>query len=186
MSKPHTPHSHTPWDELTTARQRLAKTIAHVHGHETFERPSLKDDVKASTDLEVFIDSKDRVLTSLKSTSMLNDLDDDGYLENEYQGGENPIILDLEYDESRDDRETAPFGYDSAFNAIVSQILEREGLTREALGNVDWDDYNDIIDAVNAAVGRVVLVIVSEPSRYRFTEGAFSKVEKELEEDEDD
>lgn len=183
MSTSHPSQNHTPWDELTPARQRLAKTIAHVHGPETFERPVLKEDVEDSSDLGDVIDSKDRVLKSLKSTSMLNDLEDDGYLENEYQGGENPIVLDLEYDENRDRKEVAPYGNPSALSTIVFQILDRESLSEGRLGDVDMTNFNAVIEAVNRAVGRTVLVTVSESSEYSYANGTYDVVTEAIEED---
>lgn len=178
---------HTPWDELTTARQRVAKTIAHVHGPQTFERPALRDDVEDADDVEEAIDDKERVLTSLKYTRLLNDLVDDGYLVLEYQGGRNPIILDVEYDADRDTRSAAPFGDTSALHTLVAQVCDREGITRDLLEEVDNPyDFNEVRDKVNEAVGRTVLQPYADPSKYRFTKGTYSLVSEKAEESEDD
>lgn len=171
----------TPWDELTTARQRVALTIAHVHGPTVFERPDLLDDAEDSDDLDTVIDDVDRVLTSLQYTTLLNELVADGYLVKERQGGKNPIILDLEFDEDRDEREVAPYGATSRLWDIVAQVLDREGLTESALDDVDEDDFNEVRDAVNRAVGRTVLVTVADASQYRFTKDAYPVVREKVE-----
>jgi hypothetical protein len=178
---------HTPWDELTTARQRVAKTIAHVHGPQTFERPALRDDVEDADDVEAVIDDKERVLTSLKYTRLLNDLVDDGYLVLEYQGGRNPIILDVEYDADRDTRSAAPFGDTSALHTLVAQVCDREGITRDLLEEVDNPyDFNEVKAKVNEVVGRTVLQPYSDPSKYRFTQEAYAVVFEKVEDAKDD
>lgn len=178
---------HTPWDELTTARQRVAKTIAHVHGPQTFERPALRDDVEDADDVEEAIDDKERVLTSLKYTRLLNDLVDDGYLVLEYQGGRNPIILDVEYDADRDTRSAAPFGDTSALHTLVAQVCDREGITRDLLEEVDNPyDFNEVKTKVNEVVGRTVLQPYSDPSKYRFTQEAYAVVFEKVEDAKDD
>lgn len=175
-----------PWGDLTTAQQRVAKTVAHVHGPTTFERPDLRKDVKASSTVAGVIDDKDRVLTSLKYTRLLNDLVDDGYLVKEHQGGQNPIILDLGYEEERDKWEVAPYGATSRLWDIVAQILDREGLHDSALDDVDENDFNEIRNAVNAAVGRTLLVTVSEASKYRFRQDPYKVAREKGEEFKDE
>ncbi|WP_277543237.1 hypothetical protein [Haloarcula laminariae] len=178
---------HTPWDEVTTARQRVVKTIAHVHGPQTFERPDLRDDVEDSVTVEAVIDDKDRVLTSLKYTRLLNELVEDGYLVKEFQGGTNPIILDVEYDSNRDTRNAAPFGDTSALHTLVAQVCDREGITRDLLAEVDSPyDFNEVKEKVNAVVGRTVLHPYSDPSKYRFTKETYPLVCEKVEESEDD
>ncbi|REA05536.1 hypothetical protein DEQ92_04455 [Haloferax sp. Atlit-6N] len=172
---------HTPWDELTPARQRVAKTVAYVNGPQTFERPNLHDDVKESTAVEDVIDDKDRVLTSLKYTRLLNDLVDDGYLTLEFQGGTNPIILDVEYDSTRDTRNAAPWGDASALHTLVSQVCDREGITRDLLSEVENPyDVNQVRQKVNEAVGRTVLLPYADPSEYRFTKETYSLVSEKV------
>lgn len=179
----------TPWDELTTARQRVALTIAHVHGPQTFNRPDLRNEVKDADDVEDIIDDKDRVLTSLDYTRLLNDLTEDGYLTKEFQGGTNPIILDIEYDSDRDTRNAAPWGNASALHTLVDQVCDREGITRDLLDEVDNEyDFNEVKNKVNEVVGRTVLQPYADPSKYRFTkEGyllVFEKVEAARDSDE--
>ena len=176
----------TPWDELTTARQRVALTIAHVHGPQTFNRPDLRDDVKDAGDVEDAIDDKDRVLTSLKYTRLLNALTEDGYLVKEFQGGTNPIILDVEYDSDRDMQNAAPFGDTSALHTLVAQVCDREGITRDLLDEVENPfDFNEVKDKVNEAVGRTVLQPYSDPSKYRFTKEAYPLVREKFGESDD-
>lgn len=175
-----------PWDDLTATKKRVAKTIAHVNGPTTFERPDFQDDVEASSTVEEVIDDKERVLTSLDYTRHLNDLTDAGYLVKESQGGKNPIILDLGYDEDRDDWEVAPYGNTSRLWGIVSQVLDREGLSDGALGDVDENDFNDVRDAVNVAVERTILVTVSEASEYRFRQEPYNLVRAKTEEARED
>ncbi|SEA23468.1 hypothetical protein SAMN04488065_2379 [Haloplanus vescus] len=168
---------HTPWDELTTARQRVAQTIAHVHGPQTFNRPDLREDVEGSDTIEDVIDDKERVLTSLKYTRLLNDLVEDGYLVKEFQGGTNPIILDIEYDSERDTRNAAPWGNTSALHTLVAQVCDREGITRDLLDEVGNPyDFNEVKHKVNEAVGRTVLQPYADPSKYRFTKETYSLV----------
>jgi len=177
----------TPWDELTTARQRVALTIAHVHGPQTFNRPDLRDDVEDADDVEDVIDDKERVLTSLDYTRLLNDLTEDGYLVKEFQGGTNPIILDVEYDSDRDTRNAAPFGDTSALHTLVAQVCDREGITRDLLDEVENPfDFNEVKAKVNEAVGRTVLQPYSDPSKYRFTKEAYPLVREKVEESDDE
>lgn len=171
----------TPWDDLTTARQRVALTTAYVHGPTTFERPDLLKDAREEAGLDTVIDDVDRVLTSLQYTTLLNELAVDGYLVKEHQGGKNPIILDLEYDEERDEYEVAPFGYLSRFHTLVDQVLDREGMSRARLEVDDENDFNEMREAVNRAVGRIVLVIVSDASQYRFTKAGYNIVRPKVE-----
>lgn len=176
----------TPWDELTTARQRVVLTIAHIHGPQTFNRPDLRDDVEDADDVEEVIDDKERVLTSLRYTRLLNDLTEDGYLVKEFQGGTNPIILDVEYDSARDTRNAAPWGDASALHTLVDQVCDREGITRDILDEVDNRyDFNEVKDKVNAVVGRTVLQPYADPSKYRFTQEAYSLVFDKVEEAKD-
>ena len=176
----------TPWDELTTARRRVAKAIAHAHGPQTFNRPDLRDDVEETDAIEEVIDDKGRVLTSLKYTRLLNDLVEDGYLTKEFQGGRNPIILDTEYDPSRDTRNAAPWGDASALHTLVSQVCDREGIIRDLLREVENKyDFNEVKNKVNTVVGRTVLQPYADPSKYRFTQEGYSVVYDRVEEAKD-
>lgn len=163
------------------ARQRVALTTAYVHGPTTFERPDLLKDVREESDLNAVIDDVDRVLTSLQYTTLLNALVEDGYLVKEHQGGKNPIILDIEYEEDRDEYDVAPFGYLSRFHTVVDQVLEREGMSRTRLEVDNENDFNAMRDAVNRAVERTVLVIVSDASQYRFTKDGYNLVRRKVE-----
>lgn len=171
----------TTWEELTAARRRIALTIAYVHGPSAFERPDLLDDTKEADGLDDVIDDVDRVLTSLQYTTLLNALVEDGYLVKERQGGKNPIILDLEYDEARDDYEVAPYGYTARLHDVVAQVLDREDLSWGALGLDDDENFNEVRNAVNAAVGRTVLVTSADASVYRFTKDCYSLVRSKVE-----
>ena len=177
----------TPWDKLTTARQRVALTIAHVHGPQTFNRPDLRDAVEETDDVEDVIDDKERVLTSLKYTRLLNDLVEDGYLVLEFQGGTNPIILDVEYDSDRDTRNAAPFGDTSTLHTLVAQVCDREDITRDLLDEVENPyDFNEVKQKVNEVVGRPVLLPYSDPSKYRFTKETYPLVREKVEESDDE
>ena len=176
----------TPWNELTTARQRIVQTIAYIHGPQTFNRPDLRDNVEDADDVEEVIDDKERVLTSLKYTRLLNDLVEDGYLTKEFQGGTNPIILDIEYDYDRDTRNAAPWGNASALHTLVSQVCDREGISRDLLKEVENKyDFNEVKNKVNAVVGRTVLQPYADPSKYRFTKEGYSVVYERVEEAKD-
>jgi hypothetical protein len=178
---------HEPWNELTTARQRVVKTIAHVHGPQTFNRPDLREDVEGSDTIEEVIDDKERVLTSLKYTRLLNDLAKDGYLVKEFQGGKNPVILDVEYDSEHDTRNAAPWGNTSALHTLVAQVCDREGITRDLLDEVENPyDFNEVMNKVNEAVGRTVLQPYADPSKYRFTKETYSLVAEKNEASDDE
>lgn len=182
-SEPTTDEEYTTWGDVTPAQKRVAKTIAHVHGPSTFERPSLRDAVEDSSTAVEVIDDKDRVLTSLKYTTLLNKLVEEGYLVKEHQGGQNPIVLDLEYVESRDTVDVAPFGNTSKLHTLVNQVCDREGITRDLLSEVSNPyDFNEVKDKVNSVVGRTVLQPYSEPSRYRFTKETYGLVSEKAEE----
>jgi len=173
----------TAWEELTQARKRVVKTIGEVHGPSTFDRPALQDDVEDSTTVKAVIDDKDRVLTSLDYTTLLNELVEDGYLVKEFQGGQNPVILDVEYDETRDEVDVAPFGDTSKLHTMVAQVCDREGITRDLLAEVDNPyDFNEMKEKVNQVVGRTVLHPYSDPSEYRFTKETYSLVIEKAEE----
>lgn len=180
-SSPSNDSDRTPWDELTAARQRVALTVAYVHGPQTFNRPDLRDNVEDADDLEDVIDDKGRVLTSLKYTRLLNGLTEDGYLVKEFQGGTNPIILDVEYDSDRDTRNAAPFGDTSALHTLVAQVCDREGITRDLLDEVENPfDFNEVKDKVNEAVGRTVLHPYSDPSKYRITKEMYPLIREKI------
>jgi len=178
----------TPWEELSHHRQRLLKAIADVHGRGEFERPDLQADVEASSAVDDVVDVKAGAVRSLNSTTLLNGLVRDGYLNKTYQGGESPIVLYLEYHDPRDDYEVAAFGNLSRFHDLVFQILDIHGLTEAALGDVDMTDFNAVVDAVNRAVGHTVLVIVSEASEYEWAgDGAYgTAIEQATDAREDD
>ncbi|WP_327050559.1 hypothetical protein [Halomicrococcus gelatinilyticus] len=144
--------------------------------------------MKDSSAIEDVVD-KDRVLTSLKYTRLLNALEEHGYLIKEFQGGTNPVILDVEYDSDRDTRNAAPWGDDSALHTLVDQVCDREGITRDLLDEVDNEyDFNEVKDKVNSEVGRFVLRPYADPSKYRFTKETYSlvraKAEKKADSDE--
>ena len=172
----------TDWTDLTTDQKRLLKTIGFIVGPKAFERPELKDKVEKSEDLEEVIDSKERVVTTLRYTALLNKMVDAGYLTKTFQGGENPIVLDLNYEEERDTHEVAPFGEESKLHTMVSDVLDRNGLSRSAMEDVDPSDFNEVINVVNNALEKTVLVIVSDPSKYRLKKTAISTIEKRLSE----
>lgn len=178
---------HTPWEELTTARQRVAQTIAHVHGPQTFNRPDLREDVEDSDTIGAVIADQERVLTSLKYTRLLNNLVEDGYLVKEFQGGTNPIILDVEYDSEHDTRNAAPWGNTSALHTLLNQVCDREGITQDLLDEVENPyDFNEVKDKVNEIVGRTVLQPYADPSKYRFTKETYSLVVEKNEESDDE
>jgi len=158
----------TQWENLSHHRQRLLKAIAEVHGRGKFERPDLQADIEASSTVSDVVDSQAGVVKSLNSTTLLNGLVRDGYLDKTHQGGESPIVLYLEYDDSVDSYEVAPFGNLSRFHDLIFQILDAHNLSEAALGEVDMTDFNAVVDAVNRAVGHTILVIVSETSEYKW------------------
>ena len=174
------------WAQLTQARRRLLKAIGHTTGPKPFERPELREEVKVDEAIADFVEDKGRLLKSLNSTHLLNELCEVGYLRKLKQGGQNPIVLDLGYDEERDSFEIAPFGAAGRLQTIAFDILDRNDLPEDVLADIDLTDFNAVIDAVNQAVGRTVLVIVSDPSRYRIRDEAVSKVEERLREAADD
>jgi len=142
--------------------------------------------VEETDAIEEVIDDKGRVLTSLKYTRLLNDLVEDGYLTKEFQGGRNPIILDTEYDRHRDTRNAAPWGDASALHTLVSQVCDREGITRDLLREVENKyDFNEVKNRVNTVVGRTVLHPYADPSKYRFTQEGYSVVYNRVEEEKD-
>ena len=171
------------WNELVSdERRRLLLTIGHLRGPKVFERPELKQDAPSSSTLADVIDDVAGVVKTLKDTGLLNGLVEDGYLRKTFQGGKKPIVLDLEYDEDRDTREVAPFGATAKLRDIVSQVLDREGLSESALGSVDMTDFNAVITAVNRTVGKTTLVVVSDPSKYRLREEAVPTVMEKVKE----
>jgi len=103
----------------------------------------------------------------------------------EFQGGTNPIILDVEYDSERDTRNAAPWGDTSALHTLVAQVCDREGITRDLLDEVENPyDFNEVKDKVNEAVGRTILQPYADPSKYRFTKETYSLVAEKNEESE--
>jgi hypothetical protein len=160
-----------PFDELSHTRQRLLKAVAVTEGLEPFTRPALEEDVEEA-DLSEVVDDTDDLMSSVR-TPMLNNLERDGYLRKTFQGGTSPIVLDLGYDEEResDQHEVAPFGYTSRLHNLVTQIEERENVRRNILEEVrDPSDFLEVVETTNRIVGRTVLVVVSEPSKYRFNQ----------------
>lgn len=74
-----------------------------------------------------------------------------------------------------------PFGYTSRFHTVVDQVFDREGMSRAHLEVENENDFNEMREAVNRAVGRTVLVIVSDASKYRFTKAGYSLVRRKVE-----
>ena len=164
-----------PTGRPTQASRRLRVEIRH------FNRPDLLDDTEDADDLDTVIDDVDRVLTSLEYTTLLNELVDDGYLVKEFQGGTNPILLDIGYDSDRDTRNAAPYGNTSALHTLVDQVFDREGISADIEDLVeDPFDFNAVRNAVNRVVGRQVLRTYSDPSKYRFTKETFGLVESKV------
>jgi len=100
--------------------------------------------------------------------------------------GRDPNILDTEYNSDRDTRNAAPYGDTSALHTLVTQICDREGISRDLLDEVENPyGFNEVKDEVNRVVGRVVLHPYSDPSKYRFTQEGYSVVFEKVEEAKD-
>lgn len=166
------------WGDLSPERQNLLKAAAHFDEGAGIERPTLRKTVEASSEIEDIVDSKDDLLTTLNSTNLLNELIQDGFLYKTKQGGKNPIVIDGEYDEERDTVEVAPFGVTSKLLTMAYQVLNREGIGGHVLDGVNEDDFTDVMNAVNRAVGRQVMYINSDASVYRFTTSGLSKAKR--------
>lgn len=164
----------TNWTDLTPGRQRVAKAVAHLNGPSEFERPDLRDEAEDSDTVAEVVDDKDRVLTSLDYTTLLNALEEEGYLVKTFQGGGNPVVVDIYYDEERDKVPAAPFGYHSKLMTLIHQVLDRNGLTDSVLNGVDISDWNAVIDAVNGAVSGAPIRISADASEYRFTQEGYN------------
>jgi len=159
----------TDWNDLTTARQRLTKTLMHIRGPEPIERPDTRSDVEDSSTIENVIDSKKRVLKSLNQTTLLNELVTDGYLVKTHQGGGNPIVIDGNYDADRDNISAAPFGDTGSLESLAYQVLDRNGYSGSCLDSIDTSNTNVLIETVNSRLGKQVLFPKSEASEYEFT-----------------
>ncbi|PSQ11627.1 hypothetical protein BRC93_05045 [Halobacteriales archaeon QS_5_70_15] len=171
------------WDDLTRARRRLLRIIGYFRGPAVLERPTLRAAVEDTPvdDVEEVIDDKERILKTLNSCGLLNKLtEEDGYLEKRRQGGGNPIVVDYEYDEERDTCETTVYSETGKIDTMATDILSREGKSVGRLDGVDMSDPKAIIGAVNGIVGRQVLRIHAEASRYCLVPEAVPTVEANL------
>lgn len=168
-SKAPTANDRTDWTDLTPARRRVIKAVAHVNGPGEFERPDLLEEVKASSSVKQVIDDKDRVVTSLNYTTLLNELSEDDYLVKTFQGGTNPIVVDIYYDKNRDQVSAAPFGDQSKLMTMARQILDRNKRSGACLKGINTGDFNVVINTVNGVVSGDPMRVSSDASKYRFT-----------------
>ena len=159
------------WQNLTTAQQRVAKAVAYISGPGEFDRPSLEEDVERSNIISEIVDDKDRLLTSLSYTNLLNKLADYGYLIKISQGGQNPVVFDTRPKEEQS-VQSAPFGLTSQLIQLAEAVIQRESLPENLLDEVDINDFNKVIKLVNEAAGYRALAITADPSRYGVTVSA--------------
>lgn len=190
-------HTHSPndstelpaWGDLTRSRRRLLRIIGHFRGPRPIERPDLRVDVDDTDadDVEEVIDDKDRILKTLNSCGLLNKLtEEDGYLQKLRQGGGNPIVVDYDYEEDRDTHQSTIYADTGQIATMAFDVLDREDEPAWKLDDVDMDDPNEIISAVNRIVGYQVLGVVAESSEYRLVPEAIPVVEEHLEADIDE
>lgn len=170
----------TDWDNLSPERQNLVKAAYHLRGNSPIERPEFKEEVEGSKKVKKVVDDKDDLLTTLNSTNLLNELVSDDYLRKTKQGGKSPIVIDGEYDDSRDNVEVAPFGVRSKLMSMAHQILDRENKSGSHLNGVNTNDFNAVISKVNNVVGRQVMYVNSDSSVYRFTLEGRSEADKRV------
>ena len=170
-------------EELTPARIRLLRIIGVFRGPTLIERPALRNDIEETDEdvVEEYIDDKSRILKTLNRCGLLNKLTDEvGYLERVRQGGGNPLVVDYEFEEERDTYSSTAYANSSQLATMAFDVLDRENEPSWKLDDVDMEDPNEIVTAVNRIVGRSVLGIQSESSQYRLVPEAVPIVEQEL------
>lgn len=156
------------WHRLTAGQQRVAKAVAFLSGPGVFDRPTLQEDAESSYVISAIVDDKDRLLTSLSYTNLLNKLTDLGYLTKISQGGQNPVVFDTNPQEDQS-VQSAPFGSTGQLMRLAEAVIQREGLSDRLLEEVDASDFNEVIKQVNEAAGYRALAITADPSRYGIT-----------------
>jgi hypothetical protein len=153
------------WQKLTSAQKRVAKAIAFITGPGKFDRPTLAEQARKSNTISEIVDDKERLLTSLSYTNLLNTLTEKGYLRKISQGGQNPVVFDTQAVEQQS-VQSAPFGATEELVRLAETVLEREGLTTSLLEDIDSRNVNEVVSAVNNAIGQRVLAITADSSKY--------------------
>jgi len=165
----------TSWNSLTNTRKRLLKATAVIMKDEEFTRRELQDAV-ADTDLSSVVEDQDSINVR---TGMLNSLvTDDQYLVKTHQSDRVPFALYVGGEDSDD--ETLTGLRPSELRSLVDKVLRLEGLAGADVSHIDFTDLGDVVVKVNALVGRPVLIIVSDPNKYRMHTNALQTVRTRL------
>lgn len=153
-----------PWESLTKAQKRVAKAAAFLAGPGVIERPTLETQTSESNTINDIVDDKDRLMTSLQYTNLLNTLVKKGYLKKISQGG-SPVVFDTRPEEDQVVR-SSPFGDIDQFQELIEVVLNRENVDFSQLKTTDHRNFNAMIKAVNESVEGKTLAIAGTPSRY--------------------
>lgn len=152
------------WGNLTETQKRVAKAAAFLVGPGVIERPTLEAQASESETIKDIVDNKDRLMTSLQYTNLLNTLVEKGYLVKISQGG-SPVVFDTRPEEGQVVR-SSPFGDVDKFQELIKVVLDREGVEFSELESIEYGDVNATLKAVNESVEGKVLAIAGTPSRY--------------------
>lgn len=170
----------TPYDELTDKRQLLLKVIEENLDDGRFTRSHLNAVLYYEDHSEILDEDDDEDTDTVQTTTgLLNKIvEDDGYLAKPVQGGGTAFVLDRNANEDRDERVTGVTP--SELSEMAHQILDRNGVSRD-LSHVDFGDWGEVLDAVNSAIGKKVLIIRAKPNRYELRETAAEVIRKHRE-----
>ncbi|MDL0126301.1 hypothetical protein [Halobacterium salinarum] len=157
--------------DLTDKRRELLKAAVAKQDElpEKFARSQLNA-VLYYEDMSGVIEADDSEEedTLQTTTNLLNKIaNEDGYLAKVSQGGGSAFVLDRYADEESGEKVTGVTPED--LREMAHQVLDRNGTSTD-LSDVDFGNWQAVIRAVNKAVGKGVLMVKSEPNKYRLTE----------------
>ena len=164
-------------ENLTDKRRELLKAAVAKQDElsEKFARSQLNA-VLYYEDMSGVIEADDseEEPTLQTTTNLLNKIaDEDGYLVKVSQGGGAAFVLDRNADEEAGETVTGVTPED--LRQLARQVLNRNGASAN-LSDVDFGNWQEVISVVNKAVGKRVLMVRSEPNRYRLTESGVEAI----------
>lgn len=165
-------------ENLTDKRRELLKAVVAKQDElpEKFARSQLNA-VLYYEDMSGVIEAEDaeEEPTLQTTTDLLNKIaDEDGYLVKVSQGGGSAFVLDRNADEKAGEKVTGVTPGD--LRELASQVLDRNGATAN-LSDVDFGNWQEVIRVVNGAVEKRVLMVKSEPNRYRLTKAGVKAIQ---------
>lgn len=170
----------TPYEELTDKRQQLLNVVTAEFGTDTEFARSHLNAVLYKYDVSSYIedDDEEEEATIQTTTDLLNKIvEEDAYLKKTQQGGDTSFVIDTEADEEQGEKVTGTTP--SEVSDLAHQVLNRHGVSAD-LSQMDFGNWNEVVDKVNGRVSKRVLMIKSTPNKYRLRGPAAASVQQKL------